>query len=119
MQACGLGTCARQALIEIERIRSMDVIVLVRNGNEMHIRLVSKPDDLAAELLRKMGLKLPTRPKIVECSGVPSDATPCQNGSKKPQSRTNTQHMLANCGKRAKTLNVVIGDPCLVEPGSN
>jgi len=66
MQACGLGTCARQALIEIERIRSMDVVVPVKNGNEMHTRLVSKPDSLAAELLRKMGLKLPSRPKIFE-----------------------------------------------------
>jgi hypothetical protein len=66
MQACGLGTCARQALIEIERIRSMDVVVPVKNGNEIHVRLVSKPDTLAAGLLRKMGLKLPSRPKIIE-----------------------------------------------------
>lgn len=66
MHACGLGNCARQALVEIERIRSMDVVVPVRHGNEMRVRVVSKPDHLAAELLRKMGLRLPTRPKIVE-----------------------------------------------------
>jgi transposase len=66
MQACGLGSCARQALMEIERIRSMDVVVPVKNGNEMHVRLVSKPDTLAAELLRILGLKLPSRPKIIE-----------------------------------------------------
>jgi hypothetical protein len=44
----------------------MDVVVPVKNGNEIHVRLVSKPDTLAAGLLRKMGLKLPSRPKIIE-----------------------------------------------------
>jgi len=66
MHACGLGNCARQALTEIERIRSMDVIVPVKGDSEVQVRLVSKPDALAAELLRKMGLKLPNRPKISE-----------------------------------------------------
>jgi len=66
MKACGLGNCARQALIEIERIRSMDVIVPTKNDTEVHVRVVSKPDDLAVQLLQKLGLKLPNRPKIIQ-----------------------------------------------------
>jgi len=66
MKACGLGDCARQALIEIERIRSMDVIVPTKNDTEVHVRVVSKPDDLAVQLLQKLGLKLPNRPKIIQ-----------------------------------------------------
>jgi len=65
MHASGLGNCARQALIEIERIRSMDVVVPVRNGTEVRVRVVSKPGELAAQLLAKLGLKMPCRPKII------------------------------------------------------
>jgi len=65
MHASGLGDCARQALIEIERIRSKHVVVPVRNGTEVRVRVVSKPGALAAQLLAKLGLKMPCRPKII------------------------------------------------------
>ncbi len=35
-------------------------------GREARLRLVGKPEKLCADLLKKMGLKLPTRPKIIQ-----------------------------------------------------
>ncbi len=66
LQAKGLGTCARQVLHELENLRSMDVVVPLRGGREARLRLVGKPEKLCADLLKKMGLKLPTRPKIIQ-----------------------------------------------------
>ncbi len=66
LQAKGLGTCARQVLHELENLRSMDVVAPLRGGREARLRLVGKPEKLCADLLKKMGLKLPTRPKIIQ-----------------------------------------------------
>jgi len=62
----GLGTCARQVLLEMDKIRSMDVVLPVKNSVEARLRIVSKPDKLASVLLQKMKLKMPSRPKIIE-----------------------------------------------------
>ena len=66
LQAKGLGTCARQVLHELENLRSMDVVAPLRGGREARLRLVGKPEKLCADLLKKMGLKLPTRPRIIQ-----------------------------------------------------
>jgi len=70
----GLGDCARQALKELETIHSMDVVLPVKDKAEIRLRLVSKPDKLAADLLAHMQLTLPSRPKrvqnVVEKMGV-------------------------------------------------
>ena len=66
LQESSLGNCARQVLSEIETIRSMDVVLPVQNKAEVRLRLVSKPDKLAADLLERLRLKLPTRPKIIQ-----------------------------------------------------
>ncbi len=66
MQAKGLGSCARQALLELERIHSMDVVVPVKGGTEARVRLVGRPDKYGADLLARLGLKLPGKPKIIE-----------------------------------------------------
>ncbi|WP_162145214.1 hypothetical protein [Chthoniobacter flavus] len=44
----------------------MDLLFNVRDRGETRLRLVSKPEPLAADLLAHLGLKLPTRPKIIE-----------------------------------------------------
>lgn len=62
----GLGDCARQVLKELETIHSMDVVLPVKDKAEVRLRLVSKPDKLAADLLAHMQLTLPSRPKVVQ-----------------------------------------------------
>ena len=62
----GLGDCARQVLKELGSIHSMDVVLQVKDKADVRLRLVSKPDKLAADLLAHMQLKLPTRPKRVQ-----------------------------------------------------
>ena len=66
LQAKGLGNCARQVLKEIDTIRSMDVVLQVKDKAEVRLRLIAKPDKLAADLLARMQLRLPTRPKQVQ-----------------------------------------------------
>jgi transposase len=66
LKAKGLGDCARQALKELDTIRSMDVVLPVKDKNEVRLRLVAKPDKLASDLLARMQLKLPSRPKQVQ-----------------------------------------------------
>lgn len=66
LRATGLGDCARQVLSELETIHSMDVVLPVKNRAEVRLRLVAKPDKLAADLLARMNLRLPTRPKRVQ-----------------------------------------------------
>lgn len=66
--------CARQVLKELASIHSMDVVLQVKDSTQVRLRLVAKPDKLAADLLDHMQLKLPTRPKkvqnVVEKTGV-------------------------------------------------
>lgn len=66
LQGVGLGHCARQVLQELETIRSMDVVLPVRDQAEVRLRLVAKPEKLAADLLARLRLKLPGRPKIIQ-----------------------------------------------------
>jgi len=66
MSAKGLGSCARQLLYEVATVRSLDVILPVKDRGELRLRVVSKPDRPVAELLVRLGLELPSRPKILE-----------------------------------------------------
>ena len=74
LEGKGLGNCARQVLKELETIHSMDVVLPVKDKADVRLRLVSKPDKLAADLLAHMQLTLPSRPKkvqnVVEKTGV-------------------------------------------------
>ena len=65
LKAKGLGDCARQVIKEMGTIHSMDVVLPVRNQIQARLRLVGKPEPLAADLLARMGLKLPTKAKNV------------------------------------------------------
>lgn len=71
MSGKGLGNCARQLLKEVATVRSLDVILPVKeaksqNTHEVRLRVVARPDRPVAELLVRLGLDLPTTPKIVQ-----------------------------------------------------
>lgn len=71
MQAKGLGTCSRQLLKEVATIRSMDVILPVKEDQsqetrELRLRMVARPDRMVAELLVRLGLALPSAPHVVQ-----------------------------------------------------
>ena len=65
LKAKGLGDCARQVIKEMGTIHSMDVVLPVRNQIQARLRLVGKPEPLAADLLARMDLKLPSKAKNV------------------------------------------------------
>ena len=71
MRGKGLGDCARQLIKEIATVRSMDVVLPVREGEaettrKLRLRVVARPDRPVAELLHRLGLELPSAPKIVQ-----------------------------------------------------
>ena len=71
MQGKGLGNCARQLLKEVATVRSMDVVLPVKEAEsqqtrELRLRVVARPDRAVAELLIRLGLDLPGVPKVVQ-----------------------------------------------------
>jgi hypothetical protein len=68
MQAKGLGTCARQLVKEVAKIKSVDVLLPVQRGGvrtELRLRVVATPEPATAQLLAQLGLRLPTRPREI------------------------------------------------------
>jgi transposase len=71
MRGKGLGDCARQLLKEVSTVRSLDVVLPVRETEsqetrEVRLRVVARPDRPVAELLVRLGLELPIAPKLVQ-----------------------------------------------------
>lgn len=71
MRGKHLGNCARQLVKEVATVRSMDVVLPIRdpsNAETRHARLrvVARPDRSVAELLVRLGLDLPSAPKLVQ-----------------------------------------------------
>ena len=71
MRGKGLGDCARQLIKEVATVRSMDVVLPVRapgadQPHDLRLRVVARPDRPIAELLHRLGLELPSAPKIVQ-----------------------------------------------------
>ena len=71
MRGKGLGNCARQLLKEVATVRSLDVVLPVKEiesdqTREMRLRVVARPDRPVAELLVRLGLDLPSAPKLVQ-----------------------------------------------------
>ena len=66
MAAKGLGTCARQFLLEMDGLHSMDVVLPTATGTELRLRTVSKPEKPLALLLHRLGLSVPQVPKKIE-----------------------------------------------------
>ena len=79
MQAKGRGDCARQRLLELDELRSLDVVLPVRGGEgipaQVRLRVVARPEPALSLLLARLGLEVPRTPKTVE-NGVPKDAPP-------------------------------------------
>lgn len=65
MRAKGLGDCARQLLLELDRLSSMDVVLPTAEAGEVRLRVVGRPDPPLARLLAHLNLDLPRAPKIV------------------------------------------------------
>jgi len=69
MKGKGLGTCARQLVGEVATIKSLDVVLPVKNAegqSELRLRMVARPERMVAELLQHLGLHLPRQSRIVE-----------------------------------------------------
>jgi transposase len=69
MQEKGLGSNARKLVNAVATVRSMDVVVPVKRGeNEVEVRLrtVGKPESDVEVLLAQLGLQLPTRSKPIQ-----------------------------------------------------
>jgi transposase len=71
MKGKGLGDCARELLKQIATVRSMDVVLPVKEGasqqtREVRLRVVARPDRPVAELLVRLGLDLPSAPKTLQ-----------------------------------------------------
>lgn len=71
MRGKGLGNCSRQLLKEVATVRSMDVVLPVKQPDsqeprEVRLRVVARPDRPVAELLARLGLELPSVPKTVQ-----------------------------------------------------
>jgi transposase len=71
MKVRGLGTCARQLIQEVATVRRVDVVLPVRakggeGPTEVRLRVVTRPDGAAAQLLNRLGLEVPTAPKRIE-----------------------------------------------------
>lgn len=65
MASKGLGNSPAKLLREFKEIRSMDVILPVKERNPVRLRLVGKPDKHVQVLLHMLGIKIPNRPKIM------------------------------------------------------
>jgi transposase len=71
MRGKGLGDCSRQLVKEVATVRSMDVVLPVkpeesREEREVRLRVVARPDRPVIELLVRLGLELPSAPKLVQ-----------------------------------------------------
>jgi transposase len=71
MRGKQLGNCARQLVKEVATVRSLDVVLPVRDEatHETHplrLRVVARPDRAVAERLVRLGLELPGAPKRVQ-----------------------------------------------------
>jgi transposase len=71
MRGKQLGNCARQLVKEVATVRSLDVVLPIRDPSDtetrqVRLRVVARPDRPVAELLVRLGLDLPSAPKLVQ-----------------------------------------------------
>jgi len=66
MEGSGLGTAPRKLLEEMAEVRSMDVVLPTRAGQDIRLRTVSRPEKHLAILLERLGLPLPSKPKKIQ-----------------------------------------------------
>lgn len=61
-----LGSSPAKLLKEFKEIRSMDVVLPVKDRNPIRLRVVGRPDEHVKILLYRLGIKIPNRPKILQ-----------------------------------------------------
>ncbi|MBU4478867.1 MAG: IS1634 family transposase, partial [Candidatus Omnitrophica bacterium] len=70
----GLGRSPRKLLDEFTKIKSMDIVIPIKDRPAIRLMAVSKPDQATQILLHKMGIRLPNRTlfkeNVVEKNGV-------------------------------------------------
>lgn len=66
MESKGLGNSPAKLLEEFREIRSMDIVMPVKDRNPVRLRIVAKPDEHIRVLLQRLGIKIPNRPKTVQ-----------------------------------------------------
>jgi len=74
MRGCGLGNSPRKLLEEMAEVRSLDILLPIKSGKDIRLRVVGKPEKHLSVLLHQLRLPLPNRAKtiqnIVEKTGV-------------------------------------------------
>lgn len=65
MKASGLGTAPRKLLEELRELRSLDVLLPTRD-KAVRLRMVATPSRELKELLQRMKILIPNRPKMIE-----------------------------------------------------
>lgn len=66
MEQCGLGRSPNKLMREFREIRSLDILVPVKERSPLRLRAIGKPDTHVRILLHKMGIRLPNRPMLAE-----------------------------------------------------
>lgn len=66
MASKGLGSSPAKLLEEFREIRSMDVVMPIKDRNPIRLRVVAKPDEHVRVLLHRLEIKIPYRPKIMQ-----------------------------------------------------
>ena len=66
MAAKGLGNSPAKLLEEFREIRSMDIVMPVKDRPPVRLRIVAKPDEHVRVLLHRLEIKIPNRPKVVQ-----------------------------------------------------
>lgn len=66
MASKGLGNSPAKLLEEFREIRSMDIVMPVKDRYPLRLRIVARPDEHVRVLLQRLGIKIPNRPKTVE-----------------------------------------------------
>jgi transposase len=65
MASKGLGNSPAKLLAEFKEIRSMHVILPVKDRNPIRLCVVAKPDEHLQVLLQHLDIKIPNRPKVI------------------------------------------------------
>lgn len=63
MHAKGLDDCARQLLLELDELRSLDAALPTKAAGEVRLRVVARHEKPLAEPLANPGMDLPRLPK--------------------------------------------------------
>jgi transposase len=65
LKAKGLGTCARRLVAEMKEVRSLDIVLEVKDRGPVRLRAVGQPEKPLQQLLQRLGLPLPNRPRRI------------------------------------------------------